>query len=76
MSFIITSYVIRHVFRYWDFKSHCLFLAVPDNGLDELLNTFNSYNSHIQFTIATETDKSVPFLDTLLSFLGLMITKY
>lgn len=40
--------------------------AVPNNKVDEILTVFNSYNPNIQFTIETETDNSVPFLDTKL----------
>lgn len=41
-----------------------LILSIPHNGKDEILNVFNSFNEHIQFTIEEENDRSVPFLDT------------
>lgn len=40
--------------------------SVPEEGVDEILNIFNNYNSHIQFTVERENDKRVPFLDTQL----------
>lgn len=40
--------------------------SVPQNSINEILEIFNQYNSHIQFTIEKEKDLSVPFLDTLL----------
>lgn len=43
-----------------------LILSIPSDGKDEVLRTFNNYNQHIQFTIESETDNSVPFLDTKL----------
>lgn len=39
--------------------------AVPFDRCNDILNIFNSYNPSIRFTIETETDQSVPFLDTL-----------
>lgn len=40
--------------------------AVPEGSTDEILNVFNSYNNHLQFTIENETNNRVPFLDTQL----------
>ena len=40
--------------------------AVPGTKIDEILHTFNSYDNKIQFTIETENNNSVPFLDTKL----------
>lgn len=36
-------------------------LAVPGNGLDELLTHLILINPHIQFTIETKTEKVSPF---------------
>lgn len=41
-------------------------LAVPKNSVDELLTTFNSFHSKLQFTIEIETNNSLPFLDVIL----------
>lgn len=42
-------------------------LSIPKNKTQSVLDTFNNYNNHIQFTIEIEnTDKAVPFLDTLI----------
>lgn len=38
--------------------------VIPEGGENEILNVFNSFNPHIQFTIEKETNNSVPFLDT------------
>jgi len=43
-----------------------LITAVPSDKTNEILQVFNSYNRHIQFTIEHETNMSVPFLDTKL----------
>lgn len=40
--------------------------SCPNDKIDELKNVFNAYNKDIQFTIETEKDKKLPFLDTLL----------
>lgn len=42
-----------------------LICAVPEDKVDEILNTFNAYDRHIQFTVEKENeDNSIPFLDT------------
>lgn len=42
-----------------------LILALPHDGSDEILQVFNSYDPHIQFTIEKEdANRTVPFLDT------------
>nr|CAH7767041.1 unnamed protein product [Callosobruchus chinensis] len=42
-----------------------LIVCLPSEGLDEILDVFNSYDPHIQFTIEKEdVNHSVPFLDT------------
>src|SRR3978361_1736395 len=38
--------------------------VIPEGGDNEILDIFNGYNPHIQFTIEKETNNSVPFLDT------------
>lgn len=38
--------------------------AIPKNNIQTTLNTFNSYNNNIQFTIEREENNSLPFLDT------------
>jgi Reverse transcriptase (RNA-dependent DNA polymerase) len=40
--------------------------AIPANFTDDILQFFNAYNPHIQFTIELERDRKIPFLDTLL----------
>lgn len=40
-----------------------LILALPWDGIDEILNTFNNYNNHIKFTVEKEQNNAVPFLD-------------
>lgn len=39
--------------------------SVPHDSIDLVLQCFNSFNEHLQFTVERETDNSVPFLDTL-----------
>ncbi|XP_050517473.1 uncharacterized protein LOC126892084 [Diabrotica virgifera virgifera] len=42
-----------------------LITAVPRNEVQSTLGIFNSYNTHLQFTVEEEdSDSSVPFLDT------------
>lgn len=40
--------------------------SIPNECKNEILQVFNTYNEHIQFTIEHETERSVPFLDTKL----------
>ena len=40
--------------------------AVPTNEIDTILNTFNSYNHKIQFTIEEESHGKICFLDVLI----------
>lgn len=42
-----------------------LLLAIPKNRTEVVLDIFNSYNEHIQFTCEKEDNNSVPFLDML-----------
>lgn len=42
-----------------------LICAIPNDKITELISIFNNYDPNIQFTIETEHDQSVPFLDTL-----------
>ena len=49
-------------FRYVDE----IITAVPTNEIDTILNTFNSYNHKIQFTIEKEWDEKICFLDVLI----------
>lgn len=42
-----------------------LICSIPNDSQNEILEVFNAYNEHIQFTIENEDDhNSVPFLDT------------
>ncbi|XP_062533254.1 uncharacterized protein LOC134202222 [Armigeres subalbatus] len=41
--------------------------AIPLNQLQHVLETFNSYDIHIQFTYGLEVDNCLPFLDMLLT---------
>ncbi|XP_055526059.1 uncharacterized protein LOC129728069 [Wyeomyia smithii] len=43
-----------------------LLLALPANQLNHVLETFNSYNEHIQFTYEMENNRRLPFLDMTL----------
>ncbi|XP_058840547.1 uncharacterized protein LOC131696034, partial [Topomyia yanbarensis] len=42
-----------------------LFLALPKDKIALTLDTFNAYNSNLQFTKEEESDNKLPFLDTL-----------
>lgn len=42
-----------------------LITAIPNNGVEEILNVFNNYDNNLKFTIEEEDiNHSVPFLDT------------
>lgn len=41
-----------------------LIISVPIDGTEEIVNVFNSFDSHITFVVEEETDRGVPFLDT------------
>lgn len=41
-----------------------LLTAIPSSALEEILNTFNSFDEHLKFTAEEENERSVPFLDT------------
>lgn len=43
-----------------------LVLAISGENHDELLNTFDNVNQHIEFIVERKTNNSVPFLVTLL----------
>ncbi|XP_055542748.1 uncharacterized protein LOC129728337 [Wyeomyia smithii] len=43
-----------------------LLLAIPESQIGHVLETFNSYNEHIQFTYEMENNKRLPFLDMTL----------
>ena len=49
-------------FRYVD----DIITAVPTDKIDTILNTFNSYNHKIKFTIEDESDGKICFLDVLI----------
>lgn len=38
--------------------------SVPEEGIEEILLTFNNYNEHLKFTVEKENNGRVPFLDT------------
>lgn len=40
-----------------------IILALPQDQIENNLNSFNSYNPHIKFTCEEETDECLPFLD-------------
>ncbi|XP_055543585.1 uncharacterized protein LOC129729127 [Wyeomyia smithii] len=43
-----------------------LCLALPKDKVNDVLSTFNEYNSNIQFTCEIENNKRLPFLDMVL----------
>nr|CAI5862542.1 unnamed protein product [Callosobruchus analis] len=55
---IKTDFRVPFVKRYVD----DLLLALPTDKIDILLNTFNSYDVSLQFTVEKEVDNSIPFL--------------
>ncbi|XP_055527456.1 uncharacterized protein LOC129720071 [Wyeomyia smithii] len=44
-----------------------LFLIIPKDSIDTVLDTFNSQEDRIQFTIEIEQDRKLPFLDLLIN---------
>lgn len=40
--------------------------AVPADRIDETLTTFNSFNARLQFTVESEVNGCMPFLDMML----------
>lgn len=44
-----------------------IFTAIPEKCETTTLQIFNSYNEHLQFTLEVEANKSIPFLDTLVT---------
>lgn len=54
------SYITPFFFQYVD----DLVTAVPQGGVQEILQCFNAFDQHIQFTVEVENERSVPFLDT------------
>lgn len=40
-------------------------LALPEKQIAQTLDAFNNYNEHLQFTMESETENKLPFLDTL-----------
>ncbi|XP_060532131.1 uncharacterized protein LOC132705527 [Cylas formicarius] len=54
------SFEFPFIYQYVD----DLLTAVPLNLIESTLEIFNSFHSDLTFTVETETDRSVPFLDT------------
>ncbi|XP_062557238.1 uncharacterized protein LOC134222111 [Armigeres subalbatus] len=44
-----------------------LILALPEDKIHEVLDIFNGYNPHLQFTVEKESNNKLPFLDTLIT---------
>ncbi|XP_044764412.1 uncharacterized protein LOC123320976 [Coccinella septempunctata] len=44
-----------------------LIMAIPEDGVEEVLSSFNCFDEHIKFTVELENERSVPFLDTLVT---------
>lgn len=42
-----------------------IILAVPNDGVESILDILNNFDPHIKFTVEKEENRSVPFLDTL-----------
>ncbi|XP_062714349.1 uncharacterized protein LOC134291081 [Aedes albopictus] len=57
-----TTVVIPYLKKYVD----DLFLALPVEKVEEVLNVFNQQNTNIQFTVEKEENCRLPFLDLLL----------
>lgn len=43
-----------------------LFCIITEDGVNNLLDTFNEFNSNIKFTLEMESNSKLPFLDTLI----------
>lgn len=56
------SFQLAFIFQYVD----DLILSIPEDKDEEILEIFNSFDDHIQFTIEVEKNRCVPFLDTML----------
>lgn len=57
----VLSFNLHFIKKYVD----DIILAIPKDGTTEILDTINSYDPYIQFTIETENEENtVPFLDT------------
>jgi len=54
---------LRFYFRYVD----DILLVSPKNQLDRILDTFNSINNRLQFTMETEKNRNISFLDVSIS---------
>lgn len=44
-----------------------LLIALPFDRIQSTLDIFNAYNNHIQFTLETEENRQLPFLDTVIT---------
>ena len=40
-----------------------ILLCIPSNSIDHTLNTFNTYDKNLQFTVETAINNSISFLD-------------
>lgn len=58
----LLSFTPRLLIKYVD----DLAMAVPKDELHNILPAFNSFQDHIQFTMETEMDGRLPYLDLLL----------
>ena len=56
------SIPLPHLKKYVD----DLFLLLPGDQVETVLNIFNSQHPNIQFTVELEKDSSLPFLDMML----------
>ncbi|KAI4476761.1 hypothetical protein M0804_013305 [Polistes exclamans] len=67
---IVMSYILKKVEGMLPFKVPFLKVyvddivtAIPKDGIEVTIKTFNSVNKKIQFTIEVENNKTLPFLD-------------